>query len=152
MVEFVIRHVVQQDFDQWQRLWDAYNAFYGREGETALPPHVTRATWSRLLDPAEPMHALVAESGGCLVGLAHYIFHRSTILLAPTCYLQDLISDPQCRGRGVATALIQRVYDEARIKGSARVYWQTQESNAVARRLYDRLAEPSGSIVYRKLL
>jgi len=152
MPELVIRHVVRQDFDEWLKLWNGYNAFYGREGETALPERVTQTTWSRLLDLAEPMYALVAVSGGRIAGLAHYLFHRSTISVPPVCYLQDLFTSPAFRGNGVAAALIQRVSDEARIGGSQRVYWQTHESNAAARRLYDRLAEQSGFLVYRKSL
>jgi GNAT superfamily N-acetyltransferase len=152
MVEVVIRHAVRQDFDEWLPLWTDYNAFYGREGSGALPEHVTRLTWSRLLDLAEPMHALVAVADRELVGIAHYLFHRSTISVALTCYLQDLFTTPAARGVGIATALIQRVFEEARNMGSSRVYWQTHETNAAARRLYERIAEPSGFIVYRKLL
>ncbi|MFL6754110.1 MAG: GNAT family N-acetyltransferase [Sphingomicrobium sp.] len=152
MAEFIIRHVLRQDFDQWLELWDGYNAFYGREGETALRPEVTRATWSRLLDPAEPMHALVALTDRRIVGLAHYLFHRSTISIAPTCYLQDLFTLPEFRGHGVGAALVRRVFEEARTGASERVYWQTHESNACARRLYDQFAEESGFIVYRKFL
>jgi GNAT superfamily N-acetyltransferase len=147
----VIRHAVREDFEEWLELWDGYNAFYGRKDETALPSGVTKATWSRLLDLAEPMYALLAVSDSKLVGLAHYLFHRSTICVTPVCYLQDLFTRPEARGSGVATALIQRVYDEARIGGASRVYWQTQEANVAARRLYDGLAERTGFIVYRKL-
>jgi hypothetical protein len=71
---FAVRSVAASDFDGWLPLWDGYNAFYGRAGATALPQEVTRATWSRFFDAAEPVHALVAESEGRLVGLAHYVF------------------------------------------------------------------------------
>jgi len=147
-----IRAPVAADHDAWKPLWDGYNAFYGRSGPTALPEAIVASTWERILDPAEPVHALVAERLGKLVGLAHYIFHRSTISIAPTCYLQDLYTDPSVRGQGIARALIEAVYDRARAAGSARVYWHTHESNAVARRLYDRVAENSGFIVYRRPL
>ena len=95
------------------------------------------------------MHALVAETEGQLLGLVHYLFHRSTIHLEPVCYLQDLFTDARARGRGVATALIRAVYAAARAAGSQRVYWHTHESNATAQALYDKLAERSGFIVYR---
>jgi GNAT superfamily N-acetyltransferase len=84
-----------------------------------------------------------------VVGLTHYLFHRSTIMLGPTCYLQDLFTDQAVRGRGVGRALIAAVCDEARAAGSTRVYWQTHETNATARALYDRVAERTGFIVYR---
>ncbi len=148
----IIRDVVHADFDAWRILWDGYNAFYGRSGATALPDDTTRTTWQRFLDPAEPMHAIVAEDDGAPLGLAHYLFHRSTILVNPTCYLQDLFTVPEARGRGIARSLIETVYDRARAAGTPRVYWQTHETNATARRLYDQVAERSGFIVYRKLL
>jgi len=147
-----VRPAAREDFDSWKVLWDGYNAFYGREGPTALPESVTRSTWSRFFDPAEPVHALVAESNGVLLGLAHYLFHRSTIQVAPTCYLQDLFTAEAARGKGVGRALIEAVYERARREGTGRVYWQTHESNAVAMRLYDTIADRSGFVVYRKTL
>jgi GNAT superfamily N-acetyltransferase len=150
--DVLVREVAASDFEQWLKLWDAYNAFYGRSGPTALPRAVTDATWARFFDPAEPVHALVAEGDGRLVGLAHYLFHRSTTALQPVCYLQDLFTAAEARGRGVATALIDRVAAEAKRAGSARLYWQTHETNEVARRLYDAIAERSGFLVYRQAL
>ena len=145
-----IRAVAETDWEGWLPLWDGYNAFYERVGATALPETVTRTTWARFFDPAEPVHALVAEAdGGALVGLVHYLFHRTTTSIAPTCYLNDLFATPETRGTGVGRALIEAVYDRARQAGLARVYWLTHETNAVARRLYDRVSANSGFIVYR---
>ncbi len=149
---FSIRPLTTRDFAQWQVLWDAYNAFYQRLGPTAVASDITRTTWSRFFDAAEPVHALVAESGGILQGLTHYIFHRSTVPIGPNCYLQDLFTTPDTRGRGVGRALIEAVYEQARVAGSARVYWQTDETNHQAMRLYDQVAERSGFMVYRKAL
>jgi GNAT superfamily N-acetyltransferase len=145
-----IRDIEPSDYEQWLPLWDGYNAFYGRSGPTALPAEITATTWKRFFEPAEPMHALVAELDGHLVGLTHYLFHRSTTLLAPICYLQDLFTVPEMRRTGVGRALIEAVYQRAAQAGSSRVYWQTHETNLVARRLYDQVAERSGFIVYRK--
>jgi GNAT superfamily N-acetyltransferase len=148
----IIRAVERADFDQWLPLWQGYNAFYGRSGDTALPGDITHMTWARFFDAYEPMHALVAESEGRLAGLAHYLFHRTTIRIEPTCYLQDLFTVEKQRGTGVGRALISAVFEQARLAGSARVYWLTHESNATAMKLYDRLARLSGFVVYRKEL
>lgn len=145
----ILRDVTRNDEAQWLTLWEGYNAFYGRQGPSALPGEITQVTWQRFFDPDEPVHALVAELDDRLIGLAHFLFHRSTISIAPTCYLQDLFTSQEARGRGVATRLIEVVADRARIQGSARVYWQTHETNARARALYDRIADRSGFIVYR---
>jgi GNAT superfamily N-acetyltransferase len=147
-----IRPVQREDFPGWKQLWDGYNAFYGRSGSTALAPEITATTWTRFFDVDEPVHALVAEQAGVLLGLAHFLFHRSTIQVAPTCYLQDLYTAEQARGRGVGRALIQAVCERAREAGTARVYWQTHETNTRAMRLYDQVAERSGFLIYRRLL
>ncbi|HLZ85052.1 MAG TPA: GNAT family N-acetyltransferase [Caulobacteraceae bacterium] len=147
--EIGIRGVAETDWERWLPLWDGYNAFYERVGPTALPEAVTRATWARFFDPGEPVHALVAEADGALVGLVHYLFHRTTTSIAPTCYLNDLFTSVEARGRGVGRALIAAVYDRARQVGSTRVYWLTHETNTVARRLYDQVSTNSGFIVYR---
>lgn len=147
-----IRPVAPGDYAQWLPLWDGYNVFYGRSGPTALDPEITRTTWERFFDAGEPMHALVAEEGGTLLGFTHYLYHRSTTSIGLNCYLQDLFTRSEARGRGVGRALIEAVYAAARAAGSPRVYWQTHETNATAMRLYDQVAEKSGFLVYRKLL
>jgi len=152
MNSVIVRPVEEADLAAWRPLWDGYNAFYGRSGETALPGEVTRTTWQRFFDPNEPMFALVAIGGGSLLGFTHYLFHRSTSRIALTCYLQDLFTLPAARGRGVGRALIESVYVRAREKGLQRVYWQTHESNVAARRLYDQVARNEGFIVYSRTL
>lgn len=149
--DFVVRPPLPTDFDRWLTLWNGYNAFYGRSAASALDEEVTRTTWARFFDEAEPVHALVAERAGELIGLAHFLFHRSTISIVDTCYLQDLYTSEAARGHGVGRALIEAVYAAAETAGAQRVYWQTHETNATAMRLYDRVAERSGFVVYRHL-
>ena len=143
-----IRPIETSDFASWKPLWDGYNAFYGRKDATALPDAVTQATWQRFFDPAEPVFALVAELGGQLVGTTHYLYHRSTTRIALTCYLQDLFTADNLRGRGIGRALIQGVYAQARAAGIQRVYWMTHETNAAGRLLYDKVAQHLGFLVY----
>jgi len=150
--EYRVRPATRDDYDRWLPLWHGYNAFYGRSGDTALAPEITAATWDRFSDPYEPMFALVAEQGGVLLGLTHYLLHRSTTSLLPSLYLQDLFTTTEARGKGVGRALIEAVYAAARAQGLPRVYWQTHETNETAMTLYDRIAEKSGFLVYRKLL
>jgi GNAT superfamily N-acetyltransferase len=65
--------------------------------------------------------------------------------------LQDLFVAEEARGKGIGRALIEAVYTAARGTGASRVYWLTQESNATARALYDKIADRSGFIQYRRL-
>ncbi|MBS0580372.1 MAG: GNAT family N-acetyltransferase [Proteobacteria bacterium] len=146
--QLTIRPVLRSDYDRWRPLWDAYNAFYGRSGSTALSGEITRATWDRFFDSSEPVRAIVAEEAGYLVGLSHYVFHRSTTRLHDICYLQDLFTAEHARGRGIGRSLIEAVYAIARTAGSSRVYWQTQSTNHAGRALYDKVAQHLGFIVY----
>jgi len=149
-MQIATRPVRKDDFPAWLELWEGYNAFYGRFGETALPLEVTRMTWSRFFDAYEPVHALVAEDGGTLLGLVHFLYHRSTTDITPICYLQDLFTAPEARGKGIGRALILQVYEHAKKSGAPEVYWQTHTTNAAAMKLYDKVAEKSGFLVYAR--
>ena len=131
MNTFTIRPLQRDDRAGWQPLWDGYNAFYGRAGDTALPAAITESTWSRFFDVYEPVHARVAVAAdGRLLGLVHYLYHRSTTRIEPTCYLQDLFTAPEARGQGIGRALIEAVYAAVREAGGRRVYWQTHTTTA----------------------
>ncbi len=148
----LVRPIRQEDYAGWRPLWDGYNAFYGRSGATALDERVTAQTWEWFFDAGAGVHAFVAELEGRIAGTVHFLFHRSTSRLAEVCYLQDLFTHEACRGRGVGRALIQAVLDAAQARGSSRVYWTTQATNAAGRALYDKLAEHRGFIVYAREL
>jgi GNAT superfamily N-acetyltransferase len=145
---FMIRPLLRSDHAQWRALWDGDNAFYGRRGSTALPESITESTWERLFSASEPVHALVAADDHGVVGLAHYVFHRSTTRLNDVCYMQDLFTAENRRGLGIGRQLILAVYEAARAAGSSRVYWQTQVTNEAGRALYDKVAAHQAFIVY----
>ena len=144
-----IRPLAPEDHQAWLALWRGYLTFY----EADIPDDITALTWSRLLDPAEPMHAAVAVAtpGGPPIGFVHWLTHRSTWARTSYAYLEDLFVDPALRGTGAGRALIEHVYAAAQAAGYPQVYWLTHETNATARALYDKVAERSGFIVYRKL-
>ncbi len=143
-----IRPLVPADYPAWEPLWQGYLTFY----KTVLSNNITRTTWARLMDPAEPMHVWGAFEGEALLGIVQCITHRTTWSEQWNCYLQDLFTVPAARGKGVGRALIEHAYREAEKLGCFRVYWQTHESNAEAQVLYNKVAERSGFIVYRKNL
>jgi GNAT superfamily N-acetyltransferase len=143
-----IRPVGKDERAAWEPLWKGYLTFY----KATLPPEQNDLTWARLHDSAEPMHLLGAYVDGTLQGIVHYLFHRSTWTAGNYCYLQDLFVADGGRKHGLGGALIEAVYNEARAAGASRVYWLTQETNATARSLYDKVADRPGFIQYRKIL
>jgi GNAT superfamily N-acetyltransferase len=147
MSNLQIRPVSAADHAAWLPLWQGYQRFYNAE----IAPAVSAITWQRFLDPAEPMFAALAWQDGVAVGLVHWIFHRSCWTVSDYCYLQDLYVAETVRGGGVGRALIEQVYAAAQAAGANRVHWLTQEDNAQARQLYDRIASRSGFIQYRQL-
>jgi GNAT superfamily N-acetyltransferase len=140
-----IRPLLPADRARWEPLWQGYLTFY----KASLPAEVTDTTWRRLMDPAEPMHVWGAFEGEALLGIVQCVIHRTTWSVQWNCYLQDLFTVEAARGKGVARALIEHVYREAKVMDCYRVYWQTHETNAVAQVLYNKVAERSGFIVYR---
>lgn len=143
-----IRLFTAQDKTAWLPLWKAYQDFY----KTSIADNVTDISWQRLLDTGEPMNGALAIVDGKAVGFVHYIRHRSTWAAGDYCYLQDLYVNPDIRGKGLGRALIEHVYKVAAEAGCSRVYWLTHETNKDAMVLYDRIADKSGFIQYRKML
>ena len=145
MTGITIRPLEQSDHADWRRLWTAYLDFY----ETKLPAEVYAKTWERLFSGGEfEPKGFIAHLDGKAVGLTHYLYHRSGWSLVNNCYLQDLFSDPSARGKGVGATLIEAVRQEAAKIGVTNVYWMTNEANATARKLYDRVARRTGFIEY----
>ncbi|MEJ3743453.1 GNAT family N-acetyltransferase [Actinomycetes bacterium KLBMP 9797] len=132
-----------EDRPDWEVLARGYKAFY----ETSVPDEGYQETWRRLRDNSEDVHGVGAWLDGRLVGIAHYLFH-ATFWSAHSCYLQDLFVDESARGHGAGRALIERVAEEAKKRGAARLYWTTKHDNHPARALYDTLAQHRGFIRY----
>ncbi|MBX3568450.1 MAG: GNAT family N-acetyltransferase [Rhizobiaceae bacterium] len=145
MSQTIVRPLQLSDHDEWRRLWTDYLTFY----ETKLPEQVYAATWQRLFSDGEfEPKGLIATLDGKAVGLTHYLYHRSGWSIVNNCYLQDLFADPAVRGQGVGAALIEAVRQAAAVLGVTNVYWMTHETNATARKLYDRVARRTGFIEY----
>lgn len=145
-----IRDIRKDDYQQWLPLWQAYLMFY----ESEVPEGTSEITFSRFLDPNEPVWCLVAETDDHkLIGISQYLTHRTTWNEADTLYLNDLFVDPTSRRSGVGAELIRATADKAREKGASSMYWTTRENNYRARALYDKICGSySGFIKYKLAL
>ncbi len=142
-----VRPVAPGDEEDWRRLWRGYLDFYGAR----LPETIYARNFARLTDANdEAYRGLLAVDDGAAVGLVHVIFHFHGWKVDPVAYLQDLYVDPLARGAGNGRALIEAVYAMADAAGAPDVYWLTQDFNAPARRLYDRVATVTPFIKYQR--
>jgi GNAT superfamily N-acetyltransferase len=145
--QLLIRPVTRADEAAWRRLWTAYLEFY----ETSVPDEVYATSFQRLLsNDQNEFHCRLAVLDGAPVGLVHFLFHRHMWRVENTCYLQDLYADPEMRGQGIGRKLIETVYAAADAAGCPSVYWLTQDFNATARRLYDRVGALTPFIRYKR--
>lgn len=141
----ILRPITEADHDDWVELWWGYLEFY----EADLAPAQTELTFVRLIDPAGPIHGVIARNDeGTAIGLVHWLTHAATWSEGAYCYLEDLFVHPAARRTGTGEALIAHVRDWAIENGCAKVYWLTQEHNRTARRLYDRVATETGFVHY----
>ena len=143
-----VRPLAAADRAQWQPLWQGYLEFYKAD----VAPAVSDVTFARLTGGREPMGGFIATDGDAAVGIVHWLTHRSCWTVEDYCYLQDLFVAPRRRGGGIGRKLIEAVYDKARALGCSRVYWHTHETNTVAMKLYDGVADRPGFVQYRKIL
>ena len=143
-----VRDLEAADFGHWEPLWQGYLTFY----KAIVPDPVTRLTFSRLTGGRVGMGGFLAFDGPAAIGMVNWIMHPSCWTAGDYCYLQDLFVDPARRGGGPGRRLIDAVYAKARASECSRVYWLTHETNRDAMALYNKVAEPSGFIQYRKIL
>jgi GNAT superfamily N-acetyltransferase len=143
-----VRPLQARDKPVWLALFKGYIEFY----QATVSEDVIETLWQRLIRGGEGLHtALVAvDDADTPIGLAHLLLHRSTWTNGWYCYLEDLFVDPVQRGRGIGRALIEAVYALADARGCSRTYWLTEETNAAARALYDRVATRSPFVQYRR--
>ena len=144
----VIRPLGEEDYQAWHRLWTEYLAFY----ETTVDEAVYQTTFARLLsdDPQEFSGLLAIDESGFAIGLVHYLFHRHAWKIENVCYLQDLYTMADQRGKGIGRALINAVYEAADKAGAPSVYWMTQDFNHQARSLYDKIGTVTPFIRYAR--
>ena len=140
-----IESAEQKDYASWLPLWINYQTFY----RTIISDEVTKLTWERFFTPSEPVYCAVAKYDGKIVGLVHYLFHRSTWAESNYCYLEDLFVSEDVRGQNIGKQLIEYVQQQAKKHHASRLYWHTHETNLRGQRLYDWVAKKSGMIEYR---
>lgn len=143
--DLTIRRIAPGDRAQWEPLWAGYHTFYDR----TVRAEITDFAWKRLTVTGEIEGLLGFNDRGEALGLVHFFYHPSTSTLGGNCYLQDLFVVPASRGLRVGRRLIAAVADAAKAKGVATLYWQTEEFNGPARRLYERVAKRSPFIRYQ---
>lgn len=94
---------------------------------------------STLFDAGATAHAIVAEQGGRLVGMAIYFFNYSTWQGRNGLYLEDLFVEPEQRGAGIGKALLARLAAIAVERDCGRFEWSVLDWNTPAIEFYESL-------------
>ncbi|UTW56081.1 GNAT family N-acetyltransferase [Kordiimonas sp. SCSIO 12610] len=146
-MSIIIRKIEDHDYENWAELWTGYLAYY----KSTLPDTIYKTTFKRLLNDEyyDPRGFLAVEDGKP-IGLVHYMLHRHCWREEHVVYLQDLFTNDNARGKGVGKALIEAVYSEADRLGTPTVYWNTEDFNHRAHRLYDYVAKRTPFIKYQR--
>lgn len=148
LAKITIRDATAADEAAWRKLWAGYLAFY----EADVAPHVTDATWARILNPAAAMFARLATRDGVALGFSICILHEGTWVTHPICYLEDLFVAEAARGAGLGRMFIEDAISQGKQRGWSRLYWHTHATNAAARRLYDQFTVADDFVRYRLVI
>jgi GNAT superfamily N-acetyltransferase len=144
----IIRWAEAGDEAAWRQLWSGFLDYY----DMSLAPEITDFTWKRLMSAQSPLKVRLACEGDVALGFAIHQHHPSTWVMGDDCYLEDLFVAPMARSKGVGRALLQDLADYARSQGWKRLYWNTDATNAAARKLYDSFTADDGHVRYRMTL
>ena len=142
-----VRPLDEGDHARWRELFTAYGVFY----ETEFPASVLDGVWAWIRDPEHPLLCFVAvDDAGTIVGFAHVREQPDTFTAGPGWYLDDLFTDPDARGQGIATTLIEAISEHAARHGGGTLRWITAVDNERAQRVYDRVATRTTWVTYEK--
>ncbi len=140
-----IRPLKSGDRAQWEVLWKGYQEYY----EADLSADTDRLFQTLINPEVDGPFCLVCVDNATLLGMTQFLYHKSTWGAAPRCYLNDLYTIPEARGKRVGENLILAVGKAAEARGASQVYWMTQEFNETARKLYDRVGKLTPFIKYQ---
>ena len=136
MSDVRIRRVDGELLERILPLIAAYQVFYHQVPDDAR----NRAFFARYTgDHPQGVQFAALDGDDTPLGFATLYFLPSSLSGADYCYLSDLFTVPEARGRGVARALLAHASAHARGRGFSHVEWLTARSNATAQRLYDKL-------------
>ena len=145
-----VRHVRDNEFDAWTRLFRGYADFYN----WPTSDEHQRQIWSWIHDDrtVEALVAVRVDDAGREVGEPEGLAHlREWVrpLRGVVCgYLDDLYVDPLVRGTGAVEALYAEMTRIARERGWSVIRWTTADDNYRARRVYDKVATRTTWITY----
>ena len=144
--EIAVRDVREGDHGAWRQLFADYGGFY----ETTLDDPVLDGVWAWLMDAESAVCAVVATSGGSVVGFAHYRELSDTFTAGASWVLDDLYVHPEHRSSGAATALIDAVAERAASDGGGTLRWITALDNTTAQSVYAKVATRTTWVTYER--
>ena len=133
-----------------ERLVGLLGLLFAMEEDFCFDAARQRQGLALLLDD-ERARVLVAERAGGVVGMCTGQLVVSTAEGGPALLVEDVVVDPDHRGRGVGSALLAALADWARGRGVRRLQLLADGSNGPALAFYDRLGWRATALVCRRL-
>ena len=123
-------------------------------GRPALTPETSDAVESvyqrHLADPNTA--SLVAQIGSEIVGFLSLVFREHLNFVHPQGWIPDLIVTESARGQGVARALLERAFAEAKAHGCDRLRLESGYQRTAAHKAYEAVGMTNGGYYFTRSL
>jgi len=140
----MIRKLEQKDKANWSKLYNGYADFYKAPMNTG----VLDTLWGWIHDKTHDVDGLCFELENKIVGIVHYRTMPRPIKGKYIAFLDDLFVEPDFRGQKIAQKLISHLKSLAKANNWDGIRWNTHSSNKNAKKLYDKIANNTGFVVY----
>lgn len=140
-----VRLAAMEDREAVCRLWMMLLEFYQKQSS----PGVLQASYKYAIEHPHKVLIFIILIEGVVTGTASlHLGHYSTWNNNWYGHIEDVIIDPDYRGRNLAEKLLKHVIEAANQENLARIEVNALADNTPARRLYEKLKFTTDSVAY----
>jgi len=140
----MIRTLELKDKENWIKLYCGYAKFYN----VPMNQSILDTLWGWIHDNNHIVNGICYELNSNIVGIAHYRTMPRPIKAKYIGFLDDLFVNPEFRGQKIAQKLINHLKSLSKANNWDGIRWITHSSNENAKKLYDKIANNTGFVLY----